>query len=331
MGLSAGCSPEHAIQGPASSGDRSLGARFHLLAAHLEQGMSVTQALEEVPRLLPPEVVAMLKTGERIGDIRKILPACRRLLGDGVSHVRGALNYLVVLAFVITPFSVAVPLILRVRVIPSFAALFEAEGTGGSGLPAFTRLIFADNYFFSLIQAALLLTLWIALFLYVGGPRVRAWFGWFFPDRELISPWRWKRLQRDFSAMLAVLLDAGVPEAEAVRMAGESTASASVQRRTEAVCAKLKEGVKLTDAIRALDHTGELHWRIANALQRGKGFLQALTGWHEWLDGRAFQLEQTAAQLTTTGLVLVNGVIVGAIVTALFLALVSFLNQAILW
>src|SRR4051812_30490994 len=62
LGLKDGRSPELAIQGAAASRDTSLGARFHLLAAYLEEGMSLTQALEEVPRLLPPNVTAMLKT-----------------------------------------------------------------------------------------------------------------------------------------------------------------------------------------------------------------------------------------------------------------------------
>src|SRR6266404_2910566 len=99
LGLQVGRTPEGAIADAAASRDRSLGARFHLLAAHLEQGMRLHQALEQVPRLLPPQIRAMLKTGDRIGDVRKVLPACRLSLHGGVSHVRGALNYLLVLSF----------------------------------------------------------------------------------------------------------------------------------------------------------------------------------------------------------------------------------------
>ena len=80
-----------------------------------------------------------------------------------------------------------------------------------------------------------------------------------------------------------------------------------------------------------MDNTPEFHWRISNALARGAGFLRALTGWHEALDAKAFQLEQSAAQITTTGLVLLNGVIVASIIVAIFLALVQLINQATLW
>src|SRR5664279_1368784 len=92
LGLQEGRTPEAAVASAAASRDRSLGVRFHLLAAHLEGGLRLSQALEQVPRLVPPQVRAMLITGARIGDIRKVLPACRLLLRDSVSSVRGALK-----------------------------------------------------------------------------------------------------------------------------------------------------------------------------------------------------------------------------------------------
>ena len=80
-----------------------------------------------------------------------------------------------------------------------------------------------------------------------------------------------------------------------------------------------------------MDDSGELRWRLANALHSSRGFLRALTGWHEALDAKAFQQEQAVAQLTTTGLVLFNGVMVAGIVIAVFLALIQLLNEAVLW
>ncbi len=165
----------------------------------------------------------------------------------------------------------------------------------------------------------------------LGGPWLNhALFG--LPERLFAGlPWRRKRLQRDFSSMVSVLLDAEVPEAEAVALAAESTANLQVTRRANIVCALLKNGVKLPVAIRALDDSKELHWRLANALQRGGGFLRALTGWHEALDAKAFQLEQSAAQITTTLVVLFNGLFVACITIAAFLAFIQLINEAVLW
>lgn len=334
LGLKEGHTPEAAITDAAGSRDRSLGVRFHLLAAHIEQGLRLGQALEQVPRLVPPQVAAMLKTGERIGDIGKVVPACRQFLNDGVSHVRGAVNYVILLAFAVTPLSVLVPLLIRLKVIPSYRMVFEGM-LEGQPLPAFTRLVFAESSLLTFLQVGIICFFWLAFLAYVGGPRLCAWLHRALPglldEFSCRLPWRRKRLQRDFSAMLAVLLDAEVPETEAVALAGAATANLAMSRRARQVQKLLNEGVKLPEAMRAMDDTGEFRWRLSNALHHRGGFLRALSGWHEALDAKAFQLEQSAAQVTTTALVLFNGLIVATIVIGMFLVLIQLLNQAVLW
>jgi type II secretory pathway component PulF len=164
---------------------------------------------------------------------------------------------------------------------------------------------------------------------------LRGWVNRIFPgaaDRLLyLLPWRRKRLQRDFSAMLAVLLDSAVPESEAVRLAGESTANAVMIRRSAKAADLLQKGARLSEAVLRLDDSPEFRWRLANALSRAGGFLNALSGWHEALDAKAFQLEQTAAQVSTTLLVLVNGLIVGCIMLGIFIVLISLINHMTLW
>ena len=80
-----------------------------------------------------------------------------------------------------------------------------------------------------------------------------------------------------------------------------------------------------------MDHSADFAWRLRNAFRKEGGFARALNGWHEALDAKAFQLEQTFAQLITTVLVLVNGLIVGSISIAIFLTLVQIINAGLLW
>jgi type II secretory pathway component PulF len=337
LGLKEGRTPEGAIADAAASRDASLGVRFHLLAAHLKQGQRLTQALGRTPHLLPPQVCAMLETGERIGDVGKVLPACRLLLKDSLSHVRGALNYLIVISFTATPFTTFIPLLLKIKVLPSFQKIFADMGEG-TPLPAFTSFVFEHNTGFILAQVALMGIVWLLTLTYIGGPRLRGVICTVVPGAAAVIdqvlwalPWRRKRLQRDFSAMLAALLEAGVPESEAVGLAGESTANVVLRRRVTQVRALLSRGTRLPEAVRVLDASGELHWRLANALQRGGGFVRALAGWHEAVDAKAFQLEQSAAQLTTTVLVLLNGVIVASIFIGILLVLIQLINGITIW
>lgn len=334
LGLKEGRTPEAAVVEAASSRDRTLGARFHLLAAFLERGLRLGQALDQVPRLLPPQLQAMLRAGEHLGEVGKVMPACRWLLNDGVSNVRGAVNYLVVLAFVVTPFATVIPLLLKYRVLPVYREVFMSM-TGGMSLPPLTRVVFATDSFVIAAQVTILAVLYLAMVAYVGGPRVARWVQRVapgLPDALVFTlPWRRKRLQRDFSAVLAALLDAEVPEFEAVRLAGEATVNRCVQRRARRVQTLLREGTRLPEALRAMDDSGPLHWRLSNALRRPGSFARSLAGWHEALDARAFQLEQTAAQVTTTVLVLFNGLVVAGIVIGLFLALIQLINAASVW
>ena len=86
--------------------------RFYLLAAHIESGLRLGDALAKVPQLLPPRIVAMLQAGERIGDLAKVLPTCRRSLMDASSQTTGAANYLFVPFLSGAPFLISVMLAL---------------------------------------------------------------------------------------------------------------------------------------------------------------------------------------------------------------------------
>ena len=77
-----------------------------------------------------------------------------------------------------------------------------------------------------------------------------------------------------------------------MRLAAQSSANVIFLRRAEHVVRDLREGVKLTEAVRWLDGAGEFRWRLRNAAPAGRGFVAALAGWHEVLEAKAFQQEQ---------------------------------------
>lgn len=327
IALERGQPVEEAIISAAQSRDRMLSVRFHLLAAWLQKGLRFADAVAKVPRLLPPAIVAMLKAGQQIGDLKKALPACRQLLRDATSETRGAVNYLVVLTFVVTPLSLFVFAAMCVKVLPTMRAIAAGMQSTTSPLLEF---LFDHGMLILLTQATVMLLLWFVAFIYASGPRANTWMP-FLDHVSFRLPWRRKRLNRDFSIMLAVLLDAGVPEAEAVALAADCTANRVFQRRANEVAARLKQGVKLTEAIAAMDDAGEFRWRLTNATHAKHGFRAALAGWHEALDAKAFQQEQAAAHGITTTLVVLNGVFVAVVVVSVFSFLVSIINAGLLW
>jgi type II secretory pathway component PulF len=331
LGLKDGRTPEVALIWAASSGDRSLGRQFGRVVWCLERGQRLSEALRHAPRLLPPQVSGVLRAGERLGDIARVIPACRYMLRDGVSQVRGALNYVVFVTLILSPAALLMPFGIQLFILPKMKEVFA--GLSDQPLPWMFELW--TNPGIPLIQAGLICAFWVAVLAYIGGPRLRSWVRKVAPqslDHLLwLLPWRRKRLQRDFSAMLAVLLDAGVPETESVQMAAEATDNQTLLSRAQKVRGLLSTGVKLPEALRVIDRSGEFRWRLSNALRQSGGFLHALNGWHEALDAKAFQQEQTAAQVTTTLLVIFNGLIVGAVFISIFLVLIGILDNSAPW
>lgn len=323
-GLQRDRSAEETVMSLAAAHDLSMGARFHLVAAWIENKLPLLDALAKVPRFLPPQVVAMLDAGRRIGDIRKVIPACQQLLRDAVSHTRGAYNYLIILTFVITPMSIWVMAVMNIFVMPKFREIQD-------GFVRTPEAHFIPNIFFghglamAFLQLLVLFAIWCGVFLYAAGPRTVQWLP-FLQSVHMLMPWRRKRMQRDFSAILAVLLDSDVPEGDAVILAARCTANEIFQNRAARAVEALKRGVALPRAIQLIDDAGEFSWRITNALHQRSAFSQALKGWHAWLDAKAFQQEQAAAHTITSALVLWTGAIVAVVVISVFSVLISIVN-----
>jgi type II secretory pathway component PulF len=124
-------------------------------------GCNSNEAIASVPNLLPPQITAMLKAGQKIGDLKKVLLACRQMLKDAVSQTRGATNYLVVIAFVITPILLILFSLISVKVLPSFQQIVV-----GLAMPHSARLDFltAHRLAFAAMLAIPVGFLWIAAF-----------------------------------------------------------------------------------------------------------------------------------------------------------------------
>ncbi|MGA2245575.1 MAG: type II secretion system F family protein [Verrucomicrobiota bacterium] len=323
---------EQAILSAAENHDRAIGVPFFVVAAHMEDGARLGEALEQVPGFLPPQVNAMIRAGEQLGDLKKVLPACREVLRVAPDTVRTTMHYMVAILLLFAPIAIWVITLLSLFVVPKFRDV--ASGMGITIWPL-ARFVFMLNDHFILVgfEALLFLALVAVAAIYIGGPGlVRRFQFRAVPVVDWIAwriPWKQKKLLRAFSAMLAVLLDSGVPEAVAVRLAGEATANEICHRRAGRVVAALQEGAKLEEALRAFDDNGEFRWRVSNAAHAHGGFLDALRGWHAALDAKAFQQEETATHALTSGLVILNGVVVGLIAVGMFGMLVMILRATL--
>jgi type II secretory pathway component PulF len=292
----------------AGSGDPAVGRRLRRLAILLELGVPLEEALRREPRLLLPEVAATLRAGLRLGDLQRILPLCRDWLDAPRPRLAGSIAYLAWLAFGLAPATTLWSWISTRSLVTSFAGVVAEYDLDGSiplsGWTDWARM----GFLLSMVGTAIGLA---TLALVLAGPWSRPWLQtrrlpWF--DALLWRlPWHRKRSLRTFTMVLATLLDAGMPEPEAVRMAAECTGQEILRRRARVVEEALTAGCSLPRALGRLESRGELEWRLNNAARSQEGFTAALRGWEQSLAAQAAVQEQVAAQLLVCSLIVLSG------------------------
>jgi hypothetical protein len=328
IGLRQGRTVEAIIESMARARIRDMGISFHLVAAWMDRGLRLGAALEEVPRFLPAPIAAMLRAGESTGDVARVIPACQAALHPAQSRVNCQANDLMVL-FLASPLAPALIWVLTIYVLPRFRELAVDLGVPGNTT---MEICFATSLWVGTATAALWCLFWMIETGRSGGQWLlravmRPLEGTL--DRlNLRIPWRRKRLQRDFATTLGSMLDAGVEEARAVRLAADGTANQVLQSRAEQVVKQLAAGTGLAEALTILDDSGELQWRLRNAAHGKAGFGAALAGWRESLDARAFQQEQCFSQVVSTGFVFLNGLVVGLATVGVFHFLTTAMEAA---
>lgn len=325
-----GESPEHALASLGRTAGDTLNGKLRRLCHLATAEVPLNASLKETPGLLPPQMNAMLQAGLQAGELPRILPACRRLLPDATAQTLKAYHYLILLVCGISPAWIVVLTMIAVFVLPKLVMI-----AGDMGVPLASAPFAGLAQWFPWlvgVQAVILAGLWLATLLYIVGPAIRRrWrHGWPVPwDRlTLLFPWQRARLQRDFSAVLGTLLDVGIPEPRAVELAALATDNGVFNAAAAKARADLAAGVKLPEALRAFDLTGQFRWRLDNAAHTRGGFERALAGWHDSLDAGAFRGEQLAAQVLTSGLVILNGVCVALLAITLFHMFVELINAA---
>ena len=115
---------EQAILAAAENQDRAIGVHFYMVAAHIEGGDRLGEALEKVPGFLPPQITAILQTGEKLGDLKRVLPACREVLRVAPDTVRSTSHYMVAILLIFAPVACWLITLLSVFVVPRFKEVF---------------------------------------------------------------------------------------------------------------------------------------------------------------------------------------------------------------
>lgn len=302
---------------PGRAAERAL---LHATNRALQAGSALATALPA--GAFPPEVRATVAAGEASGR----LPLLLNRLADTLeaeaalrSRLISSLAYPVLLLLV----AGGVILAMLLFVVPAIAAQLTDSG---APLPALTRAVMALSAFVQgwwWLLLALLLAAGLALWLFARRPRGRAALDRALLATPFIGPWvatieavRWSRL-------LATMLAAGLPLAEALALVAPTLGTEPWRDATRRIAAQVRAGASLTAALPllpdppgllvALTQSGEASGRLALLLESAAGTL----------DRQLSDQSRAALALAEPVIILVLGGLVGLIILAVLLPILQ--------
>lgn len=321
-----GLNPESALVDACRCEDPALPTRLYLLAAYLENGVRLDAALSLVPSLLPPEIRAMVGVGVKTGRMGTILGPARMSLEEPDNRGESGVTALIEILLLSVLLSGMVMAYGSIAVMPKIRQILADMISDGS--PRFaplTEFAMAQAPWFMVGLAGLTLILFGTAFTRMAGPRL----GLVGLDAlRLWLPWHRQRAHRDFAALLALQLDAGIPEEEALTQAAAATGNRSIQRRLPRAIANLRRGATLDLAVAAIDRRPEFLWRLRNGLAAPGSTVAALRGWVTHLNDSAHRNELIAGQFFAAAVLIAQAVIVGTFICGVFLALATLIETS---
>jgi general secretion pathway protein F len=274
--------PIDAVLGTVAEQTDRARARRVLLAvrARVVEGMSLSVALEEYPRVFPPFFRATIAAGESSGRLADVLERLADHV-EGSQSLRQKLALSLIYPLLVLLVAVGVIGVMMIYVIPEVVRVFAGIG---QQLPWFTRALIATSEQVRQLAAPVLVLSLLgmvfgAALLRVAALRAAA-------DRLLLGvPLIGRALRRintaRFVRTLAILTASAVPLLDGVRLAAGVVPNLALRRSLDGITRQIREGGTLRSGLQATGHftpitlnliaSGESGGRLADMLDRAAG------------------------------------------------------------
>lgn len=294
------------------------------LADLISAGVSIPDALEAQPGILPIDFIAMIRTGAMTGNmsgaLREAAGLARRHSERTTVQFQGTLFYLCILFLVLT----LVCTFVMVFIIPKFKAIFEGFEVK---LPVLTEIVIHVSdaaasiwFLFPLAILAIWLSLGVALEFLGRGP-------WWKTSLRLPSR-LWPRFDTPHVLRtLSVAIDGGQPLSDALRVMAERHPDPVLRRRSAQIAAAVEAGDDCWHSlwVAGMLRPGEI--AVLGAAQRAGNLAWAMKGIAESIERRAEFRYYVVMQFVQPALLVGMGTVVGMFCVGIFLPLVELLNK----
>src|ERR1051326_6226700 len=298
------------------------------LALSIEGGSTFSEALAQHPKVFNRLYVNMVKAGELGGVLEVVLTRLSEFM-EKAQKIKGKVIAAMFYPCAVLVVATAILIILMVKVVPSFKAVFEGMMEGRS-LPAFTRLVLGIS---GMVKDNILITLAIVVsFLIVFNLFIRTKFGRHAWDKfklkmPVIGPVVSKVAISRFTRTLGTLISSGVPILQALTIVKETAGNVVVSNAVNSVHESVKEGETITAPLEASGIFPPMVISMVDVGEQTGALPEMLLKIADNYDDEVDNAVAAMTSLLEPIMIVCLAVIVGSIVIAMFLPLIDLMNR----
>ncbi|PIQ83741.1 MAG: pilus assembly protein PilC [Candidatus Omnitrophica bacterium CG11_big_fil_rev_8_21_14_0_20_63_9] len=288
----------------------------------IEAGSSLSEAAAHHPRAFSEFFVNMLRAGESSGRLDEILDRVATYL-EKVStlqrKVKASLMYpafVSLLAFGITTFLVIV-------IVPKFKDIFTSLNRT---LPAPTQMLLNLSEFmraYIALEIVALIAMVIGFRLYINTPGGRMWFDQLTLKVPVIGKLMQKVVIARFSRTLATLVKSGVPILSSLEIVAKTSGNKVVEKAVMAARASIKEGENIADPLAESKVFPGMVTRMISVGEKTGELEKMLAKISDFYENEVDAAVSALTSLVEPLIIAVLGIIIGGLVIALFLPILT--------
>jgi type IV pilus assembly protein PilC len=293
------------------------------LAAEVEQGALLSQAMAKHPKSFPRVYIAMVRAGENSGSMDSVLNRLAEF-AEKDAKLRGKIKAAMAYPTVIVVVATGIVTFIMLKIVPIFTAMFKDFEAGS--LPPPTRfLIFLSGFLTSKLWLGILIIIAVAVTYRIlfRIPTTRYMIDAAKLKIPLAGPVTYKTIIARFSRTLATLITSGVPILTAFEIVQETVGNHVVSKAVGKIHDEVKEGAGVSNPMKK---TTVFPPMLINMVAVGEetGTLDAMLD--KVADAYEDEVDRAVEALSSMIepiLIVFMGGVVGFIVIALFMPLIK--------
>ena len=298
------------------------------LSLAIEGGSTFSEGLAQHPKVFNRLYVNMVKAGELGGVLEVVLNRLSEFM-EKAQKIRGKVKAAMFYPCAVMFVAVTILTILMVFVIPKFELVFK-DMLEGQSLPAFTDFVLsvsraiAGHFVVALIS---IVSFFIALKLFTRTRFGRRLFDRLKLNFPILGPVVSKVAISRFTRTLGTLVSSGVPILQALTIVKETSGNVIVGEAVSAVHESVKEGETITAPLEASNVFPPMVVSMVDVGEQTGALPEMLMKIADNYDDEVDNAVSAMTSLLEPVMIVFLAVVVGSIVIALFLPLISLIDQ----